>query len=745
LIAFWSSPSAVPLSMLRLRPSELTLTSDDIEETFRRMARRQKPIAPPYPPDRLVRQPGRPILRRGPQRSVRDAYTTLGNIPTLRPQPHQAIHTSVDEDLEDLPVPPRERADSGPGSIVTSPTQRTPVISHGLQLPVRSRHSPRTSNIGDTGFTPTDIFEDAESLESFLSVPAGIGTPEHPGFASGSTDSSDAENDVATRNPPALRGGGSQQDRNSTGALDNDTPHTPLPSKRRQTRASSRQLQNRSQTSDGESPTVYLQGYFTNETDILYHFEETVAWPQTEPCRRNGRSSLNRSVSASSAPVFPLPTQSHPTSNAPQGPSWNAAISDSPATSTQALSNIFGRRGSSSFSTRPDHTSYIPSTDDESSREPRRFGSGTSSASLAYSYYELPDRSSSGDHSLSQYDGNAGSRISSRGAYHSIRTADIQACHDLLRPLPSRNSSYSSPSLSAAAHRAVSPLPAPPYARTQNTPQTFNALEYQTDRSRRDAAIAAIQGGLSPLDRLTDRLGRLAQDQDARRMQALQPFHRQDEIITEQRIRIIPSRHQAEHMHTAQQRSEPTVSSWNNRLHYSEDDPYARGSMAHRQLQHSPVGNSRASVEHPGTTPCHTTQLRSGFQGTRHSPAATGSALRRVRDRSHTSAERGHVRYVFLMRLRLYPNLLVYSFLIYKSLTGMALDIRIVPHALHHHTTDKTRCRCIGLRHHAETQRNSPRELSAQKYSIQHARISPNLPSAARSVASIPRFLLNHP
>ena len=86
--------------MLRLRPSELTLTPEDIDEAFRRIAVSQSSRDSRHAPLQTLTQPGRPILRRGPQRAVRDAITTLGDIPILRPQPQQTISSFMDDDVE---------------------------------------------------------------------------------------------------------------------------------------------------------------------------------------------------------------------------------------------------------------------------------------------------------------------------------------------------------------------------------------------------------------------------------------------------------------------------------------------------------------------------------------------------------------------------------------------------------------------------------------------------------------------
>ncbi|KAI0620918.1 hypothetical protein TUN199_07074 [Pyrenophora tritici-repentis] len=150
--------------MLRLRPSELTLTPDDVEETFRRIALRQATRPQSTLPRRPLGQPGRPILRRGPQRATRDALTALGKIPFLQPQ--QALVTSVDEDgentsaCEDIsssidpdssnshhadPTTPHQERQDGPVPVPASSA------SHTVQLPMRARpESAAQSPVNDT-------------------------------------------------------------------------------------------------------------------------------------------------------------------------------------------------------------------------------------------------------------------------------------------------------------------------------------------------------------------------------------------------------------------------------------------------------------------------------------------------------------------------------------------------------------------------------------------------------------------
>jgi hypothetical protein len=106
--------------MLRLRPSELTLTPEDVDEAFRRIANRQALRGSGH----VSAQSGRPVLRRGPQRAVRDAITTLGDIPILRPRPQRATQSSVDDDIADESeqTAPSPRARIGRVSVSVSPT-----------------------------------------------------------------------------------------------------------------------------------------------------------------------------------------------------------------------------------------------------------------------------------------------------------------------------------------------------------------------------------------------------------------------------------------------------------------------------------------------------------------------------------------------------------------------------------------------------------------------------------------------
>jgi len=147
------------LAMLRLKTSEITLTPADVDETIRRMHRRQAANPPTTLPasmygPRLPPLVG-PRLRRGPERSRDDAIATLGNIPILRPR--QVVVESAD-DAEHVPPPIEVLAEaeesgstgSSTSSVAgdqtpnaTSTRLHVPVPIGNLELPLRLTPSAR--------------------------------------------------------------------------------------------------------------------------------------------------------------------------------------------------------------------------------------------------------------------------------------------------------------------------------------------------------------------------------------------------------------------------------------------------------------------------------------------------------------------------------------------------------------------------------------------------------------------------
>jgi hypothetical protein len=155
--------------MIRLIASELTLTPADVDETRRRMERRQAANAPAAPPARIhapcLPPPFRARLKRGPMRAREESITTLGDFPILRPQ--QAVRSSVD-DPGDPPRPVRdglaESSEAVSSALTESPllgdqTTATrfavPLPGSELRLPFRPAPEDRESSLGasqeDTG------------------------------------------------------------------------------------------------------------------------------------------------------------------------------------------------------------------------------------------------------------------------------------------------------------------------------------------------------------------------------------------------------------------------------------------------------------------------------------------------------------------------------------------------------------------------------------------------------------------
>lgn len=126
--------------MLRLKPTEIVLTSADMERTRQRMERRKAEqrmhAAPPgrtrLPPTSSVSA----TIRRGAQRSRDAALASLGNIPILRPQ--EVVRTSLDDDLEPALEQSAPRADAASHHVPTlSLPQDLPTFG-SLELPFRS-------------------------------------------------------------------------------------------------------------------------------------------------------------------------------------------------------------------------------------------------------------------------------------------------------------------------------------------------------------------------------------------------------------------------------------------------------------------------------------------------------------------------------------------------------------------------------------------------------------------------------
>ncbi|KAF2830886.1 hypothetical protein CC86DRAFT_402891 [Ophiobolus disseminans] len=300
--------------MLRLRPSELTLTSEDVEETFRRMARKQALKASRHASSQPSTLPARVTLRQGAQRSVRDSITTLGDIPVLRPQPQQALQAFVDEDIggaSDQATPSLQRVESVSGSLPRTQSDqeaRAPVDA-SRSPPSRTLHLPFRHRRGRSDSAqPTQTEPQTEQRDT---------SPPHlPQLTASSTEQVTTPGE-SSRSPLGMRGGGDSS-RKGKGAADQTLQHKSTSPNKEKEDSSSEEGEYGWMTKNinpNEPPPLFLSGDWTgdiNPTNPMYAFREldlVYEHPQTEPRRRPERDVL--------------PARSHSVGNAP--PSYNPA------------------------------------------------------------------------------------------------------------------------------------------------------------------------------------------------------------------------------------------------------------------------------------------------------------------------------------------------------------------------------------------------------------------------------------
>ncbi|KAF2800680.1 hypothetical protein K505DRAFT_398576 [Melanomma pulvis-pyrius CBS 109.77] len=550
--------------MLRLRPSEITLTPADVEESRRRMARKQAALPVANRSTRVPRPPARPPgprLRRGPEHSRDDAITRLGNIPVLRP--HQVIHDATGGDPEDVFAIPSQHESQTRINIVpaaslpTEQTAPTPRINateastiHTMQLAFRP--------------APARLVE-RENTEEGMSSSPPKDTSGDVGFGRPRTNTSEETNERTAQSliPASADGFAETPDRGLSGrgrvrSVRQYSNHAPTPPHHTHAVSSPRQQQDtmhrNNDTSIGALPAVYLQGYFASPEE--YTFREYPMVPRTEPRLRPERpTQMSRTMSSNSDSHPGLGRrwdQSQP-SSATEDVFWTPPTSSHPqrepsdsidrierdrrrtSLEEQILSGehdinelvhdhyqgLFGR-------VRAAQAGHHASSGLEVNRHTssQRFSEASSSSSLPYSYYELPvSRHSSSNHSQgdqllqSQYDGAAPSREVSRGTYLSIQPSRVH-----LRPPAARNSSYSSPNLVVAlGQHGMSPAPASPYShgpkgsarqhhkeatgdsRIQLGPLTGLVNSQDFAGEDRDASSAAQRDLSSPLELLEQR------------------------------------------------------------------------------------------------------------------------------------------------------------------------------------------------------------------------------------------------
>ncbi|KAF3051703.1 hypothetical protein E8E11_000319 [Didymella keratinophila] len=526
--------------MLRLKPSELTLTPDDLDETLRRMsARRQQSRAPAAQGQRRTRPSGRPPPPRlvpGPQRSVRDAITHLGNIPALQPQ--QVIITHVDDESDESDetlADPAQRAESSPDALgfPTHPVHiasassaaaaaAAPPARQAARLPFRlGRPRRRQDHDQESASSPKEPTDDSEGtlvepprLPVETTNVAGPATPSRRGQHRESTTSSSP---TRQRSPsPSLvspRGGASRSQRNRVLSTDQEALHAPSPLRQAHVISSAYSPEGDLSNLDDGRPLMRIEGHFVDQQDsplkrvdsgasteaaeftnaTTYTFQEAVSRaPHTEPFRRTSQPRFHsRSQSSNDAPPSRLfvPTACSPYISG-EDVFWTAT------------------------SSAPEHSAH-----DRLCGRARQHSSEMSNTSLAYSYYELSDnRQSSGEQSAqnslsqSQHDGATASRQASRGTYRSVRLADAQS-------LCPSDDPASFPTLFRRApdQQSASALLAEPYGRPSaghlgtRFQQAIHRYVNSDSSSREvpdDAMAATIEERASPLDILEAQIER---------------------------------------------------------------------------------------------------------------------------------------------------------------------------------------------------------------------------------------------
>ncbi|KAF1930154.1 uncharacterized protein M421DRAFT_385694 [Didymella exigua CBS 183.55] len=523
--------------MLRLKPSELTLTPDDIDETLRRMARRQQSRPPAAQGQRRTKPNGRPPppkLVSGAQRSVRDAITHLGNMPALQPQHAMIAHVDDESDETDETLAdPVQRVESSPDpvSLYTHPVQLASASStavapshrHSTRLPFRlGRSRRRQDNDQELASSPKEHSDDSEGT---LVEPPGLPTettavadPATPSRRRQIGESNAGSSPIRQRSPPAsppsLRGGASRPQRNRVRSVGQEALYAPSPLRQAQVPSPAYSPEVASPNSDEGRPRMHLKGYFADRQDPVprrvdsgdfteatetmsatsYTFQETVPRaPHTEPFRRTSQPRFHsRSQSSNDAPPSRLfvPTPHSPYISQGEDIFWTASTS----TPECSINDKLGSRA-------------------------RQHSSEMSNTSLAYSYYELPDnRQSSGEHSAqvslsqSQHDGVAASRQASRGTYRSFKLSDGRSLHPAGDP-----SKFPVLIRRPPDQQSASPLPAEPYGRPSagNLGTRFQQAIHRyvsSDSSSRevptDATAATMEERASPLDVLEAQIER---------------------------------------------------------------------------------------------------------------------------------------------------------------------------------------------------------------------------------------------
>lgn len=476
-------------SMLRLRPSELTLTPEEVDDAFRRLAQRHAARASAPVASRAAYRNGRPIIRRGPQRSLRDAITILENTSLLIPPPQHAVMDSVDQDEYDdeLPAPP-----GSPRVQHTQATLAHPIPSPGLrsvQLPFR--------NPSDHAYALQQATRDQIEQASTQSI---VESPQRTLSATNSSPLRDSDSSFRPNTPTdihaELRGGagGDRPGKDCACVVSEHAALTPSPLCREHTLKFS-SYAGRSPdpvkapiTPASDQPIRHLQGYFKSPNQeprgISYHFAELIQYPNSEPRPRTSRQQIaTRSLSSDNTPTF----SSH---------------LSRPGATASSDEGVFGTLAGSS--------NRMQVAGPSMAFRPRQSSSEISGASAAYSYYgSLP----------------SGSRHSSSGqsaievAHHRVRSLGYS--RDSLLSPPITSSKSQSPNSSQVGH--MPPNPSEQRQSLQSTLQPSpSSQQHDLLGGFPDATEAAAKDLRSPLDDYSEQYQRLNRAQPE---QEILPYH----------------------------------------------------------------------------------------------------------------------------------------------------------------------------------------------------------------------------
>lgn len=509
--------------MLRLRPSELTLTPDDVEETFRRIAIRQTSRATPNLPSRPTGQPGRPILRCGTQRSTRDAITALGSIPILQPQ--QATFSSVEEeetehtssqeatlstdrdDTEGTTSSSHERETEPP----QSPASPTWSLLSPVSPPRRTMHLPfrfgRRRRNSTTQSPPDAVVAVSRTPTRAPLEHARLGSTGTSSIGDTSNNSTLSPSGESTESTSGLRGGGDR-----VRDIVQDLPHAPSPLHQMQRLSSPAYQQPSGDPTKSpvsprvQNPTLYLEGYIHDTPNsTTYHVRESDKYrfwgiaPHSEPRRCSDRQpSAARSSSTGAAMGSRVASQARTQPDQSDDVFRTLPEAEPPARQFARASTLTHRKDHHSTASDIFHTSGGSFQPDQADPRSRHFSSDASAASAQFSYYgslASSTRFSSSEASL----GRGLSRVQLDGAAVSNESHRLfTPGHPFvaqLRPT-SGSSAYSSSSRAGSGPHGLSPLPSMPYNRTE----TGQPVPHSYTGAYIDATTAVVRDLESPLD-----------------------------------------------------------------------------------------------------------------------------------------------------------------------------------------------------------------------------------------------------